>query len=586
MPWRSGDVDVLLGLLRRHLEPYTRWLAAVVALQLAGTVAALYLPTLNANIIDHGIVTGDLGYILGTGRWMLLMTLAQIGCSAAATYFGARAAMSFGRDLRAAVFRRVMSFSGRELARFGAPTLVTRATNDVQQVQMLVAVGSTTLISAPLMGAGALIMAVYEDPGLSWLLGASVPLLAAVVGVVAFRMMPQFRRMQLCIDVVNRILREQLGGIRVVRAFVREPHETRRFEDANAQLTDTALRAGRLLALLLPAVVLIVNASSAAVLWFGAVRISAGQSQIGDLVAFLVYLTQILLAVMMATFMLMMIPRASVSADRIAEVLATASSVVIAAAPVTSLPPIGELEFRAVSFQYPGAAEPVLHDVSFRVAAGQTLAIIGSTGAGKTTLVSLVPRLLDATAGAVLVDGVDVRGLDPDLLWSRIGLVPQRTYLFSGTVASNLRFGNPRATEAQLWRALEVAQAREFVEAMPAGLESGIAQGGTNLSGGQRQRLAIARALVRDPAIYLFDESFSALDASTDARLRAALRPLTRHAAVIMVAQRVSTLMGADRIAVLEGGTFVGLGRHQELLRECPAYAEIVASQLSAEEAA
>ena len=577
---------MLIRVLRTYLRPYGHWLTAVVVLQLFGTIAALYLPTFNADIIDYGIVRGDTAYIVRTGGWMLLMTLAQIACSVAAAYYGARASMSFGRDLRAALFRRVMGFSGREVAKFGAPSLITRGTNDVQQVQMLVAVSSSVMISAPIMGVGAIIMAVREDPGLSWLMGVSVPILAAVVGLVAWRMMPQFRRMQTFIDVVNRILREQIGGIRVVRAFVREPQETGRFERANADLTDTALRAGRLMALLIPAVVLILNGSSAAVLWFGAQRISAGQTQIGDLTAFLVYLTQILLSVMMATFMLMMIPRAAVSADRIGEVLGTESSVVPPRAPVKSVAAHGQVEFRNVTFRYPGAVDPVLHDISFSVAAGQTLAIIGSTGAGKSTLVSLIPRLFDATGGAVLVDGVDVRTLDPGLLWTRIGFVPQRSYLFSGTVASNLRYGNPHATQAELWWALEVAQARDFVEAMPGGLDAPIAQGGTNVSGGQRQRLAIARALVRNPEIYLFDESFSALDLATDARLRAALRPVTRQAAVIVVAQRVSTIQDAEQIAVLDGGAFVGFGRHQELLRTCPTYAEITASQLSAQAAA
>ena len=577
---------MLIRVLRTYLRPYGSWLTAVVVLQLFGTIASLYLPTFNADIIDYGIVRGDTAYIVRTGGWMLLMTLGQIACSVAAAYCGARVSMSFGRDLRAALFRRVMGFSGREVAQFGAPSLITRGTNDVQQVQMLVAVSSSVMISAPIMGVGAIIMAVREDPGLSWLLGVSVPILAAVVGAVAWRMMPQFRRMQALTDVVNRILREQIGGMRVVRAFVREPQETRRFEQANAGLTGTALRAGRLMALLVPAVVLILNGSSAAVLWFGALRINAGQTQIGDLTAFLVYLTQILMSVMMATFMLMMIPRAAVSADRIGEVLGTESSVAPPRDPVKSVVTQGQVEFRGVLFRYPGAAAAVLQDISFSVNAGQTLAIIGSTGAGKTTLVSLIPRLFDVTEGAVLVDGVDVRMLDPELLWTRVGFVPQRSYLFSGTVASNLRYGNPQATPQELWRALEVAQARDFVEAMPGGLDAPIAQGGTNVSGGQRQRLAIARALVRKPEIYLFDESFSALDLATDARLRAALRPVTRHAAVIIVAQRVSTIQDADRIAVLEGGAFVGFGSHRELLRSCPTYAEIAASQLSALEVA
>jgi len=577
---------MLLRLLRDHLRPYLRGLVGVAVFQLLATMASLYLPTLNADIIDLGIVKGDTGYILRTGAWMLLLTLGQIAFSVAAAYFGARASMCFGRDLRAALFRRVMGFSGREVAKFGAPSLITRTTNDVQQLQALVAVSSTTLVSAPIMGAGAIIVAIHEDPGLSWLLGVSVPVLAIVIGIVAVKMVPQFRRMQKLVDVVNRVLREQIGGIRVVRAFVRESAETSRFESANADLMDTALRAGRLMVLLFPAIIIILNVSSVAVLWFGAVRVAAGQTQIGDLTAFLVYLAQILLAVMMATFMLMMIPRAAVSAERIGEALGTASSVAPPLQPVTSVDLRAELEFRQVKFQYPGAADPVLHDLSFRVTRGETFAIIGSTGAGKTTLLSLIPRLFDVSDGAVLIDGVDVRSLDPDLLWSRIGLVPQRAYLFSGTVASNLRYGNPEATEEQMWQALEVAQAREFVAAMKGGLEAPIAQGGTNLSGGQRQRLAIARALVRQPEIYLFDESFSALDLGTEARLRAALRPVTRQAAVVVVAQRVSTIMDADQIAVLDGGTVIAVGRHAELLRHCATYAEIVASQLSPQAAA
>jgi ATP-binding cassette subfamily B multidrug efflux pump len=575
---------MLIRLLRAHLRPYGRWLLAIVVLQLLGTIASLYLPTLNADVIDYGVVTGDTAYILRTGGWMLLMTLAQIVCSVAAAYCGARTSMSFGRDLRSALFGHVMGFSGREVARFGAPSLITRNTNDVQQVQMLVAVSGTMMIGAPITGIGAIIMAVREDPGLSWLMAVCVPILAIVVGTVAWRMVPQFRRMQIFVDRVNRILREQIGGIRVVRAFVREPDETRRFAAANADLTDTALRAGRLMALLLPAIVLILNASSAAVLWVGGVRIGAGQTQIGDLTAFLVYLAQILLAVMMATFMLMMVPRAAVSAERIGEVLGTESSVAPPRDPVRAVAAHSQVELRSVTFTYPGAAAPVLRDVSLRVAAGQTLAIIGSTGAGKTTLLSLVPRLLDPTEGAVLVDGVDVRRLDPDLLWTRIGLVPQRPYLFSGTVASNLRFGDPDASDDDLWRALEVAQARDFVLELTDGLAARVSQGGTNLSGGQRQRLAIARALLRKPEIYLFDDSFSALDLGTEARLRAALRPVTRDSAVIIVTQRVSSIRNADRIAVLDGGAIVGLGGHHELLEGCPTYAEIVASQPSAEE--
>jgi ATP-binding cassette, subfamily B, multidrug efflux pump len=576
---------VLVDVLRRFLRPYSRWLTAVVVLQLIGTVASLYLPTLNADIIDNGIAKGDTGYILGTGGWMLAVTLLQIVCSITAVYFGARTAMSFGRDLRGAIFRRVGTFSAREVALFGAPSLITRNTNDVQQVQMLVVMTCTMMIAAPIMCVGGIIMALRQDIGLSWLLGVSVPVLAIAIGLIIRRMVPQFRLMQTRIDAVNGVLREQISGIRVVRAFVREPVEVKRFGAANAELTSTALRAGRLMAMIFPIVLLVLNVSSVAVLWFGASRVQSGQMQIGSLSAFLAYLLQILMSVMMATFMLMMVPRAAVCADRIQEVLDTESSVVPPVEPVTVVPSRGQVEFRRVQFQYPGAAEPVLRDITLRAGPGQTTAIIGSTGSGKTTLLSLIPRLFDVTGGAVLVDGVDVRELDPDLLGRLIGLVPQTPYLFSGTVASNLRYGNPDASDGQLWEALEVAQARDFVLAMPDGLESRIAQGGTNVSGGQRQRLAIARALVRRPEIYLFDDSFSALDLGTDARLRAALRPATRDAAVIIVAQRISTISDADCIVVLDAGAVVGIGTHDELLATSPTYVEIVESQLSVDAA-
>jgi ATP-binding cassette subfamily B protein len=574
---------MLIRLLRTYLRPYKRELAAVLLLQLIGTIAMLYLPSLNADIIDQGVALGDTGYIVRIGGWMLLVTVAQIACSIAAVYYGARAAMAFGRDLRSGIFHRVGGFSGREVAHFGAPSLITRTTNDVQQVQMLVVMTCTMLVAAPIMCVGGIIMALQEDVGLSWLVLVSVPVMVLAVGLIIWRMMPQFRLMQERIDRVNRVLREQIGGIRVVRAFVREPHETKRFGAANADLTDTALRAGRLMSLIFPIVMLVFNASSVAVLWFGAARIDAGQLQIGALTAFIQYLVQILMSVMMATFMVMMVPRAAVCAERIVEVLDTESSV---APPQRAVGRVdgdgdGELEFRDVSFQYPGAEEPVLRNLNFRARAGQTTAIIGSTGAGKTTLLSLVPRLFDATAGAVLVDGVDVRERDLDVLWTRIGLVPQKPYLFSGTVASNLRYGNPDATDEELWRCLEIAQARDFVEAMPEGLDAPIAQGGTNVSGGQRQRLAIARALVHRPAIYLFDDSFSALDLGTDARLRAALRPEVADAAVVIVAQRVSTIIDADQILVIEDGEIVGVGRHDDLLVTCPTYAEIVESQLT-----
>ena len=582
----TTEGSVLIRLLKQFLSPYRGPLTAVVALQFVGTMAALYLPSLNADIIDNGVARGDTGYITRTGALMLAVSVVQILCSVAAVYIGARTAMAVGRDLRAAIFHRIGSFSSREVAHFGAPSLITRNTNDVQQVQMLVMMTATMMVAAPIMMVGGVLMAMREDLGLSWLLAVCVPALLLVVGFVVSRMVPGFRQMQVRIDAVNRILREQITGIRVVRAFVREPYERRRFGEANDDLTEVAVRTGRWMATMFPSVLLVLNVSSVAVLWFGGHRVDAGQMQVGALTAFLTYLVQILMSVMMATFMLVMVPRASVCADRIGEVLDTESSVAPPSDPVTEVDVHGELELRGVEFSYPGAETPVLRDVSLTARPGTTVAVIGSTGAGKTTLLNLVPRLFDATAGEVLVDGVDVRRLAPELLWSRVGLVPQRAFLFSGTVASNLRYGNPAATDEELWAALEVAQARDFVEAMPEGLAAPISQGGTNVSGGQRQRLAIARALVRRPEIYLFDDAFSALDLATDARLRAALRPVTRDATVVIVAQRVSTIVDADQILVLENGTVVGRGTHDELLGTCATYREIVDSQLSAEDVA
>ncbi len=577
---------MLIHVLRTYLRPYLGPLLGIAVLQLGSTLAALYLPSLNADIIDNGVAHGDTGYIVRTGGWMLAVTFVQILCSAGAVYLAARTAMGFGRDVRSAVFRRVGEFSAREVSHFGAPSLITRSTNDVQQVQMLVQMTGTLLVAAPIMMVGGVVMALREDVGLSWLMLVSVPVLVLAIGAVVRRMVPGFRAMQKRIDVVNRVLREQITGIRVVRAFVRERHETARFDKANTELTDTALYVGRLMALMFPIVMLVLNVSSVAVLWFGAGRISAGEMQIGALTAFLSYLMQILMSVMMGTFVLVMVPRASVCADRIGEVLDTRSSVVPPVAGRTQVDPAAGVELREVTLTYPGATDPVLRDVTFLALPGRTTAVIGSTGAGKTTLVSLIPRLFDVSSGAVLVGGTDVRELDPTTLWSQIGLVPQTPYLFSGTVASNLRYGNPEATDEELWDALDVAQARDFVEAMPGGLDAPIAQGGTSVSGGQRQRLAIARALVRKAPVYLFDDSFSALDLGTDARLRAALRPLTADAVVIVVAQRVSTILDADQIVVLEDGAVVGIGRHIELLDTCPTYREIVESQLSVEEAA
>ena len=576
----------LLRFLRTYLRPYRTWLLGVLVFQFVATIAALYLPSLNADIIDNGVARGDTSYIVRTGMVMLAVAVVQIAGTVAAIYFGARTAMRLGRDLRAAVFHRVGSFSSREVARFGAPSLITRTTNDVQQVQMLVLLSCTLMVTAPIMMVGGVIMALREDVGLSWLLLVCVPTLLVSLVAIISRMVPSFRLMQVRIDAVNKILREQLTGIRVIRAFVREPFEARRFDTANGELTDVALRVGRWMAAMFPLVMLILNVSGVAVLWFGGQRVDAGQMEVGSLIAFLTYLIQILISVLMATFMLTMLPRAAVSADRIGEVLATESSVVPPAAPVTALPERATLRFSGVEFSYPSASEPVLRGISFSATPGQTTAIIGSTGAGKTTLLGLVPRLFDVTGGEVSVDGVDVRRIDPELLWSKIGLVPQRGYLFSGTVASNLRYGRPDATEEQMWAALETAQARDFVEDMPDGLDAPIAQGGTNVSGGQRQRLAIARALISNPEIYLFDDSFSALDLTTDARLRQALKPITREATVVVVAQRVSTIVDADQIIVLEDGVVVGLGMHAELLAECETYQEIVESQLGAEDVA
>ncbi|HEY2597999.1 MAG TPA: ABC transporter ATP-binding protein [Candidatus Dormibacteraeota bacterium] len=577
---------MLIRLLRTYLRPYSAALVAVVALQLVSTMANLYLPSLNADIIDKGVAKGDTGYIMSTGGWMLVVTLAQIACSVAAVYFGARAAMSFGRDMRSAIFHKVGTFSAREVGKFGAPSLITRNTNDVTQVQMLVLMTCTMMIAAPIMCVGGIIMALRQDLGLSWLMVVCIPVLVVSIALIVVRMVPQFRAMQTRIDLVNRVLREQLSGIRVVRAFVRERDEAERFADANAALTQTALRAGRLMVLIFPTVMLVLNASSIAVLWFGSGRVDSGQMQIGALTAFLMYLMLILTSVMMATFMAIMIPRAAVCADRIGEVLKTESSVVPPPNPVREVRSRAQLELRDVEFRYPGAAAPVLRNISFKATAGQTTAIIGSTGAGKSTLVSLIARLFDATSGAVMIDGVGVRDLDPEMLWNRIGLVPQKPYLFTGTVASNLRYGNPEATDEELWEALDVAQARDFVEEMPGGLEAPIAQGGTSVSGGQRQRLSIARALVRKPEIYLFDDSFSALDLTTDAKLRAALHHRTADATVVIVSQRVSTITDADQIIVLDNGAVVGLGRHHELLETCPTYVEIVQSQLAAERVA
>ena len=577
---------MLVRLLRAHLRPYRNTLLLIVVVQAIQTTAALTLPTLNANIIDKGVIRGNVGYIRSTGAVMVGFTLIQITFSITAVYFGAKVAMGFGRDLRKSLFHQVTDFSAREVGAFGAPSLITRITNDVQQVQMLVVMACTMAIGAPITMVVGVIMALRQDVGLSAILLVSMPAAAIILGVIVGRMVPAFRLMQERIDQINRLLREQITGIRVVRAFVREPQETARFEVANQELTDVSLRAGRLMSSMFPTVNVLINLSSAGVLWLGASRVGAGHIQVGTLIAYLSYLIQILMSVVMATFMVSMIPRAAVSAGRIQEVLDTPSTVVPPAAPIAEMVTHGMLELSDVGFHYPGAEHAVLSDISFTTRAGQTTAIVGSTGAGKTTLINLIPRLFDATSGTVLVGGVDVRELAPDVLWNSIGLVPQKPYLFSGTVASNLQYGKPDATEDEMWEALEVAQAADFVRAMPNGLGARIEQGGTNVSGGQRQRLSIARALIRRPDIYVFDDSFSALDLTTDARLRAALVPHTRDAAVIIVAQRVSTISTADVIVVLEDGRIVGRGSHEELIEGCPTYAEIVQSQIGASEAA
>jgi ATP-binding cassette subfamily B multidrug efflux pump len=577
---------VLIRLLREYLRPYRAPITAVVLLQLVQTLATLYLPTLNADIIDTGVVNGDTGYILRIGGVMLAVSLAQIICQGGAVYFGARTATSLGREVRAALFDRVQSFSAREVGQFGTPSLITRTTNDVQQVQLLVLMTLTIMVSAPIMCIGGIVLAVRLDVQLSALLLVAIPALAVIVTLIISRMRPLFRLTQERLDQINRVLREQIAGVRVVRAFVRDTHEQHRFARANTELFDVSLGVGRLLALMFPSVMMVLNISSVAVLWFGGHRIASGDLQVGELTAFLSYLMQILISVMMATFLFLLVPRAEVCAERIEEVLDTESSVVPPTEPVRSTVSHGHLELRDVEFRYPGAEEPVLCNIDLVARPGETTAVIGSTGSGKTTLLNLIPRLFDATGGAVLVDGVSVRNLDPKVLSEAVALVPQRPYLFTGTIASNLRYGKADATEAEMWQALETAQARDFVERMAEGLDAPIAQGGTNLSGGQRQRIAIARALIHRPEIYLFDDSFSALDYATDAALRAALARETADATVVIVAQRVSTIRHADRIVVLDDGRVVGTGTHRELMAGNETYREIVLSQLTEEEAA
>lgn len=572
-------------LIFTHLKPYWRELLAVLVLQVLATAMSLYLPNLNAQIIDDGVVKGDTDLIWRSGALMLLFSLVQAAGQIGATWFGALTAMSLGRDLRAAIFDRALSFSTREIRDIGASSLLTRTTNDVLQVQTIVQTTLTIIVGAPIMMVGGFVMAVREDFGLSWIIAVSVAVLGVTVSLLVIFASPLFQQMQTNLDSLNRVLREQISGIRVIRAFIREDHESKRFEGANEDVYSVTLRASRWMVLLFPIAMFMVNVSSVAVIWFGAFRIDSGDIQIGQMTAFLNYLIQILISVMMSTMLLFLAPRSAVSADRILEVLDTEPTVAPPVDPVTPQELTGVVEFRDVTFTYPGAEDPVLANVSFTLTPGRTTAIIGSTGSGKSTLVNLIPRLYDVSSGEVLVDGVDVRHLDPDALWSRIGLVPQKPYLFSGTVASNLLYGRPNATQEQMWEALRIAQATDFVEKLDGGLTAHIAQGGANLSGGQRQRLSIARALVKEPAVYVFDDSFSALDVATDARLRAALAPATAERATLIVAQRVATIRGADEILVLEHGRIVGRGTHDELLASNATYQEIVDSQLSAEEA-
>ncbi|WP_099022291.1 ABC transporter ATP-binding protein [Mycolicibacterium palauense] len=571
---------MLLALLRQYVRPYRRLVAAVMTLQLISTLASLYLPTVNATIIDDGVAKGDTATIVRLGAVMLAVTALQVVCAVGAVYFGARTGTSFGRDLRTAMFHHVTSFSAHETARFGAPSLLTRTTNDVQQIQTLVQMTFTMLVTAPIMSVGGVLMAIHQDAGLSWLLLVSVPVLGLANYWIISHLLPVFRNMQQLIDGINRVMREQLAGIRVIRAFAREPFERQRFARANTALSDTALEAGRWQALMLPVTTLTINLSSVALIWFGGMRIDAGHMQVGSLIAFLSYFMQILMAVLMATMFMAIWPRAAACAERVTAVLSTTPAI---ADPVHPREPEGAggglVRLHDVGFSYPGADRPVLSGVSFTAVPGTTTAVVGSTGSGKSTLVSLICRLHDVTTGSVRIDGVDVRDYRTERLWSTIGLVPQRGYLFSGTVADNLRYGRAEATEEQMWAALRVAAADDFVAAHPDGLARRVAQGGANFSGGQRQRLAIARAVIRAPAIYLFDDAFSALDVHTDALVRERLRDTAAGATVIIVAQRISTVIEADHVIVVDGGRVVGAGTHETLLRTCPAYTEFADSQ-------
>jgi ATP-binding cassette subfamily B protein len=561
------------------VRPY-RWLLTIVAgLQVISSLASLYLPTINAQIIDDGVAKGDTDRITQLGGIMLGVTAMQVLCAVGAVFYGSRAGMGFGRDLRSAIFHHVTGLSAEETARFGAATLLTRTTNDVQQIQLLVAMTCTMLITAPIMSVGGIVMAVHQNAGLSWLLVVSVPVLGVANYWIVGHLLPLFRNMQRLIDGINRVMREQLSGIRVIRAFAREPLERGRFAKASQDLSDTALSVGRWQALMLPVTTLVINVSSVALIWFGGKRIDDGEMQVGSLIAFLSYFMQILMAVLLVTIILVLLPRAAVCAERITEVLSTVPAITSPEHPRRPEKVSGEIRVEAATFRYPGADRPVLQDVSFTARPGSTTAVVGSTGSGKSTLVSLICRLYDLTGGAVIVDGVDVRDYDTDQLWSAIGLVPQRGYLFSGTVAENLRYGKADATDDEMWEALRVAAADGFVSAHPEGLDMPVAQGGINFSGGQRQRLAIARAVIRRPAVYLFDDAFSALDVHTDVRVRAALREVSADATVLIVSQRISTVAEADQVVVIDDGAVVGIGTHESLLVDCPIYAEFADSQ-------
>ena len=576
----------LWRMLIQYLKPYWALLLAVMVFQVAQSMASLSLPTLNADIINNGVAKGDTGYILSTGALMLLISLGQVAGSILATYFGSQLAMTVGREMRSNVFAQVGRFSERDVATFGAPSLITRSTNDVLQIQMLVLMGSTMLLSAPILAVGGVVAALGLDLSMSVIMAVSVPVLLVVIGFLLARMIPLFRLMQERIDAINRVLREQLTGVRVVRAFVRETTETARFDEANTNVTDTALKSGRLMAFMFPIVMIVLNMSSIAVLWLGAYRVDSGQMQIGTVMAFLQYLMQILMAVMMSMFMAMMIPRAAVCADRVTEVMKTVPSVVSTLTPIKSEKSTGFIAFNDVTFAYPGAEKAVLSGMTFEIKAGTTTAIIGSTGSGKTTLVNLMARFVDPSEGQILVDDVPLPSFDTEDLWSKIGLVPQKAYLFSGTVADTLRYGREGATDEELWKALEIAQAKDFIEALPEGLNASVVQGGTNFSGGQRQRLAIARALVKQPEVLIFDDSFSALDLTTDAKLRQALARELPHITKVIVGQRVASIKHADQIIVCQDGKVAGLGTHAELLAGNEIYQEIVESQMTAEEAA